>query len=313
MAARSRLPWIALASLLGAVAALLLAPRLHALFADLGWAARSGPEGREAFLKVVRRGLMVGAGLPFALALRPWREVPPSAMGFVGPRARPAVGAVACAATLATGVLLLAAQGAAGWWEVLQPLPVGRAWAHTARVFLVPALLVAIFEEMLFRGWLEGRHAAAGRPWRTAAGVSAFYALLHAFRARPRLLDVDMDVGGALEALRTWAGRTLEPSVFGPTFVGLFLFGLVLSGTYRRSGTIWASIGVHAAGITLLQAQEAWIVRTPSPAWGGTGRLLDGLPGMAVLVAALAWLVARPGPARADQGRSTSSGSTPGP
>lgn len=313
MRRRPPLPWIGLASLAGALLALLLAPTVHERLAAWGWAAAEGDEGRKAFLKVVRRGLMLGAGLPWALALCPWREVPPAAMGFVGPRARPRLFAVGFAATLAAGLALLAAQGAAGWWRPHDDLQVLQALGHTGRVLLVPALLVAIFEEMLFRGWLEGRQAGAGHPLRTAVAVSAFYALLHAFRPRPLLVDVTMDIAGAFEAVGTWAARAVDPVVFGPSALGFFLFGLLLSAACRRTGTVWTSIGIHAAGITLLQAQDAWLVRSASPAWAGTGRLLDGAPGWAVLALAAVLVAPRARRPVPYQSRSRSSGSTPGP
>lgn len=276
--------------LAGCLLALLVAPWAWRLFATLGWCEGQGEAGLEAFLKVVRRSLLLGLGLPIAIVVRPWREVPPSQLGFVGPRARPLHGATTYGVTLLLGIAVLALQHAAGWWRWREDLDLGAALARTARVALVPGLGVAIFEELIFRGWLEGRGEGPRRPVRTALWVSAIYAALHAFRPRPLLVDVEPGTLGAFQAVGAWFQRALDPRVFGPTCLGLFLFGLVMSAACRRAGTVWASIGIHAAGITLLQAQEGWLVRTGQPAWSGTGRLLDGVPVMLLLLLAAWWL-----------------------
>ena len=284
---RGRLPLLMLA---GGLLALLAAPWAWRLFAALGWCEGQGEAGLEAFLKVVRRSLLLGLGLPIAIVVRPWREVPPSELGFVGPRARPLRGATAYVVTLLLGVGALALQHVAGWWHWREDFDLGAALARTARVALIPGLGVAIFEELLFRGWLEGRGDGPRRPVRTALIVSAIYAALHAFRPRPLLVDVEPGTLGAFEAVAAWFQRALDPRVFGPTCAGLFLFGMLLSAACRRAGSVWASIGIHAAGITLLQAQEGWLVRDAQPAWSGTGRLLDGLPVMLLLALAAWWL-----------------------
>ncbi len=285
---RSRRAPLLVGCIAGLAIALAVSPTVWRLAVELGWVEGDGKDGLKSFLKVVRRGLLVGLALPIALAFRPWREVPPRAMGLVGLAARPSHAIRTFAWTLLLGIVVLAAQRAVGWiaWrDDLDPL---RALLRTGQVMLVPGLLVAIGEEVVFRGWLEGRGDGPQRPIRTALVVGAVYAVLHAFRPRPLLVDVEPTIVGAFTAFGAWIARAFAPMTFGPTFAGLLAFSLVLSAATRRAGSVLPAIGIHAAGITLLHAQEAWIERGAQPPWSGTGRLIDGLPVIALL-AAVAW------------------------
>ena len=68
-----------------------------------------------------------------------------------------------------------------------------------------------------------------------------------------------------------------------------FLFGLLLSGLYRRTGSLWAPIGVHAAGILLVYSHGGLTDGLSSPWFAGSKRLFDGLPGWAALALATWW------------------------
>ena len=282
-------PVVAVLCLVGGACGVALAPTCYAWFADAGWAARDGRDGLAAFLKVVRRGLMAGVLIPLALCLRPWQEVPPRALGLIGTRAAPRRAWAPLAVTLVAGVCLLLVHAWTGaiTWHVDRPW--GETLRRAARIVLVPALGVALAEELFFRGWLEARWRRRLSPLRAALAVSAVYAGAHAFRLGRALPAVDRDVPGAFEAVSVWLGRAVDPVSFGPSFVGLFLFGLVLSALMRRTRTVWAPVGAHMAAIWFLQNYGRVTARHEVSGMWGSKLLYDGLPAWILLAGA--WLL----------------------
>jgi membrane protease YdiL (CAAX protease family) len=128
--------------------------------------------------------------------------------------------------------------------------------------------------------------------WADAFAIVGF-AAVHAFK--PSHLDepVSHDAAGAWQALRTWAATMVDPARFGPTMLGLLLFGTLLTVAYRRSRTLWLPIGIHAAGAWALLAYGAFTERRATPVWAGTKALYDGVPGWTLLLVAIAWLALR--------------------
>lgn len=281
-------------SLLGVAAAFVVSPTLWALFVDWGWAAGEGAAGDKAFLKVLRRALTVGILLPWLIGLRPWRDVPPSAIGLVGPRARPSSGWMAFAIAMGMVAVFFGLRALGGWTTWRAPTdPVAQS-LYVLRVLLVPALLVASIEEPLFRGWLETRWTRKRwGPWTAACAVSAIYAFIHAFRPTRVGIPVERTIGGGVAVAGDWIAGAFDPNRFLPAFVGLMLFGLLLSAAYRRSGTIWTSVGIHAAAIAVMQTHERFFTHRPAPFGMGGARIYEHWPCW-VLLACTTWWLARP-------------------
>jgi membrane protease YdiL (CAAX protease family) len=212
-------------------------------------------------------------------------------MGLVGPRARPRVGAISFALTVAAVLALLATQVALGWLRVEVNEPAGRVLYRLGKTLLT-GVVVGLIEEWLFRAWLPAR---LGRRLPVlAAGLVAttIFAGLHAFKPSHLGEPVEPTVAGAFEALGRWTSTLVDPQAFGRSFLGLFLFGLLLLRLYRRAGTLWAPAGVHAAAAWLIFAYGALTERGDTPGWAGSKLLYDGPLGWALLV--LAWLLLAP-------------------
>lgn len=284
MPRRIRTALLALLALLAVagLAILLVAP-VHAFLVERGWTAE------DKFLKVLRRLLLIPLLLLLFFWTRPWRDGGPSSYGLLGGRARFGLGFLGYLATLLVGGLLLAWHFEAGWLAWEDGAAPGAAAGRALR-WVAVGFLLALLEEWFFRGWLDRRLGRVLSPAAAVALGAGLYAAIHAFK--PSRLDVDVthDAAGALQGLLWWLGNLFDLAGFGPRFVGLFLFALLLLGLWRRTGTLWTPIGVHAAGVALLRAYGGVTERSDSPWWSGGKELLDG-PVAWVLLGALAWAV----------------------
>jgi membrane protease YdiL (CAAX protease family) len=157
------------------------------------------------------------------------------------------------------------------------------------------AVMVAIGEEALFRGVLLRRFTAdMGR----VGGIlltTAIYAIVHALRP-----------GGSKEAY-PMAGIDRTIALFAPlgeagvlpSVIGLFGLGLVLAAARLATGSLWLSIGIHAAYVAVFRVGRLVLDIRKTPAWligPGWPPLIGGVAGLvAVLVtAALLWRATRP-------------------
>ena len=123
---------------------------------------------------------------------------------------------------------------------------------HTLIVAATAALIVPIFEETIFRGFLVGalRAAMGARiAWLLAALI---YALAHFlkvpsdFRADP----VGLETGAAgMIAAFAQLGTGDFVSGRGPN---LFIVGLILGGVFLRVGRLWMCAGLHSGWIFVL-------------------------------------------------------------
>ena len=244
---------------------------------------------RMPFARYVNRGLLVVAllGLPLFLrgaGVRRWSDVgvPP---GFIRwKRFLPAfaLGFVSLAAVCA---IALAAGGR---------LPRPRTPGELAGQFLgvlATALVVAVMEELLFRGAMFGTLRRAMR-WPAALAISSgVYAITH-FMARPQN-PPSVDWLSGLRVLPTMLAGIAEPRTLVPAFLSLALAGVILGLAYQWTGDLSASIGIHAGWIVWLKYYGFATRRAPdADAWfWGSGRLVDGWLAFAALVAVLGILL----------------------
>jgi membrane protease YdiL (CAAX protease family) len=230
-------------------------------------------------------------GLPAllrALGMRSWRDV-----GLARPWAHRRLfllGALlGAAAILATAALPLAVDAR----DLKESLTAG---GLTVRALgaLATALAVAPLEELLFRGVIDGglrRWRAPGRHAGSVALVlsSGFYALVHFFTRPPTPAVVTWDSGFAL--LGGMLAGFADLRMLVPSFFTLCVVGACLALLYRRTRTLWASVGVHAGGVFVLQLYGHAVAgpHTVGRWFWGSGRLLDGWAALgAVLLAAAA-------------------------
>lgn len=240
---------------------------------------------RMPFARYVNRALMLTAliGLPWyvrAAGIRTWREagVPPGGIRWRAFAASFALGFVSLAAVC---LIALAAGG-----RDLKPRSPGELAGQFLGV-LATALIVAMIEELLFRGAIFGGLKRAMR-WPAALALSsAVYAIVH-FMARPAN-PPEVDWLSGLRVLPTMLAGMTELHTLIPAFLGLTLAGVILGLAYQWTGDLSASIGIHAGWIFWLkfygfatasvQGADTWF-------WG-TRKLVDGWLAFVALVVVL--------------------------
>jgi membrane protease YdiL (CAAX protease family) len=144
------------------------------------------------------------------------------------------------------------------------------------------ALIIALLEEVLFRGAVFGSLRSA-QPLPLAIVISsAVYALVHFFDRPPAPATVDWKTGFTT-VVQMFAGFT-EVDRLVPSFFTLLLAGIILAMAYHYTGTLYFSIGLHAGWVFWLKMYRVITTgqgRTTTSFWG-TGKMIDGW--MAVVI-----------------------------
>ncbi len=258
------------------------------------WRSPSPGEETREFLKVFRRLLLIPLIAILVLACRPWRDGDLASYGLCPTLPRIRQLGVGYGSTLLTAILTVLVLMALGVLRLEDPPRIGT-FASRSIKYVLTGLLVAVLEETFFRGWLHRRLSKHMNTVRAAALGAAIYAAVHAFRPGKLNQDVTLDASGALSAFQSWVTRLGDLQNFGPTLLGLFLFGLLLIALCKRTGSLWTSIGVHAAGIYAMNVHGSLTERVVREPWAGSKKLFNGVPGMVLLLLALWWVTRNEG------------------
>lgn len=150
------------------------------------------------------------------------------------------------------------------------------------------AVVVAVLEEVLFRGSIFGGLRKTFY-WPLALGASSLiYALVHFLQRVDLTGPVTWNSG--LVLLPRMLGGFADFHAFVPGFFNLLLAGILLGVAYQRTGNLYFSIGLHAGWIFWLKTYSALTTnaaQTGTWFWG-TGRLINGWLAFLVLVVTLA-------------------------
>jgi membrane protease YdiL (CAAX protease family) len=170
----------------------------------------------------------------------------------------------------------------AGAREVNSGVSAGRLLEKVSGAALTAAV-VAVLEEILFRGAIFGALRKAFR-WPTAVVVSsAIYALVHFFSQPPSPAEIHWTSG--LVLLPTMLSGFVDVERVVPGFFNLMLAGALLALAYQHSGNLYFSIGLHAGWIFWLKSY-GFLTRDAAnaTAWfWGTSKLIDGWLALIVL------------------------------
>lgn len=179
----------------------------------------------------------------------------------------------------------------------------GRAWnADLSRARLMAELgeaagiasLVSVLEEILFRGVLFGVLLRAVRGGAAVWASALIYALVHFFERPPFAGEVVWSSG--LVLLPQMLAGFVDLGRLLPSFLTLTLAGVLLAELRRGSGTLWASIGLHAGWIFWLRAYRE-VTRDVEPvvcSLCGSARLIDGWTTCLAVALLCLVVVARP-------------------
>lgn len=159
--------------------------------------------------------------------------------------------------------------------------------AGHAMAFSLTALLVAVIEEVFFRGAIFGSLRKAMH-WKVALWISSLlYASLHFLAQADLIQPVRWFSGFVLLETMIHQGFALDKVI--PAFFSLTCAGLFLGLAYQKFGTLYFSIGLHAGWIFWLKFYGYLTEKVPgalTKVWG-SGRLIDGWIAFVVLFVAL--------------------------
>lgn len=146
------------------------------------------------------------------------------------------------------------------------------------------AIVVAVLEEILFRGALFGA-LRKGMHWKMALVISsAVYALAHFLQSGGTSGEVQWYSG--LQELRQMLRGFADWQQLIPAFFTLMLAGVILALAYQRTGTLYFSIGLHAGWI-FWRKSYGIMTKTASGAnewFWGTRNLIDGWLALGVIL-----------------------------
>lgn len=269
----------------------LLAPWLyHAVQALAPSVPALETAARMPFARYLNRGLLIVAlaGLPFFVRGAGVRRradvgIPP---GFIRWRRFGAAFALGFVSLAVVCTIAVAAGG-----RMLKPRSPGELAGQFLGV-LATALIVAMIEELLFRGAMFGTLRRAMR-WPAALAVSSgVYAITHFMHRGETPAQVDGLSG--LRVLPTMLAGMTEVRTMFPALLSLALAGVILGLAYQWTGDLSASIGIHAGWIFWLKFYGFATRRAPDvdPWFWGSGKLVDGWLAFAALVAVLGIVLA---------------------
>ncbi len=154
---------------------------------------------------------------------------------------------------------------------------------------VLAAGLVAVLEEILFRGALFGLLRKA-MPWPAALAVSSvIYALAHFIAKAGTGPPVQWSSGLTLLGAMVSSHPPLVPAVFT-----LFVAGAILALAYQHSGALFFSIGLHAGWIFWLKSYGLLSRQSgAAQAFWGSDNLIDGWVSLLVLMAVLGLVAMR--------------------
>ena len=270
-------------------------------YEETGTAAAGGsapsrtPEYEYDLGRASRRYLLLVTIVVFVTGRRwiPWRAL--TRRGWRTPERRRLVlfgFSVSAALVLLYGVLLMASGHAA--WQVAPAAYLLRKIPE----FAVTGVLVALLEELFFRGVM---FRAMLRDWGTTWAFtvsSAIYGVLHCISGGYRVVP-GWDPAIGLHLVRVFftdAGGSVWPDI--RLTLGLFLLGWLLAYLYLRTGSLWASMGLHAGIVFFSKTMKKLIGRGDGfPEWllGDSLFIVSGVLCWLLLLAAL-WAVARLAP-----------------
>ena len=161
------------------------------------------------------------------------------------------------------------------------------------------ACLVAVLEELIFRGALFGLLRRA-MPWPAAlVASSAVYSAVHFIQKTAYTAPVQWNSG--LDLLWT---MLCHPPPLIPAFLTLLMAGSILALCYQRTGALYISIGLHAGWIFWLKSYS-FLFRAMSthPSFWGTDKLIDGWLSFFVLTIMFALIARKLEESRAEEQR----------
>lgn len=129
---------------------------------------------------------------------------------------------------------------------------------------VLPAAVVSILEEAMFRGLLLGLWLRVARPISACVGSSLVFAAMHFLSPPPGYVIADpTSVMAGFELLGATLLHYTDPRFFVADFLTLVGVGLVLAGARVRTGSLWLPMGLHFGWVMAFKMFHLTHVRLP--------------------------------------------------
>ncbi len=179
-----------------------------------------------------------------------------------------------------------------------------KSWLKIIGIFvnaLGAGLLIGLLEEFFFRGFFQGLLAKRFQLpiLFSILLTNIFYASLHFISKKKVFIGSDPGFSDSLKLMAAPFHSLASWSEIWPAFVGLFIFGCILSSLWIRTRSLYASIGLHAGCVFFVKMDGLFIgIDGPGNLWMGTKLFYDGVAGwlFLILLAVLLRQWIRPGP-----------------
>ena len=161
-------------------------------------------------------------------------------------------------------------------------------WLDSVKKVLPGALLVALVEEVLFRGVLLGIFLRAMRPAPAIATLSFLFAFVHFLQPPNGATVPDPEASNAgFILLGQIFGRFADPLSMVSRFSILAMVGVVLAYARYRTGSLWMPVGLHVGwvfGVGMFKAATWPVMGLPDAVrWLIGMSLLEGLLPLSVV------------------------------
>jgi len=125
-------------------------------------------------------------------------------------------------------------------------------WPLQIVEYTCAAFIIGFLEEFFFRGMVFKK---AKKVSLTFAFIftSSFYSIIHFLKAKHVVIGETATIKDSFRVIWGLLEPLGDPIGILPGFIGLFLFGMILSYAYHRTGSLYHSIGIHAGTVFFLK------------------------------------------------------------
>jgi len=177
------------------------------------------------------------------------------------------------------------------------------AWKWVQRILLAVSagLLIGTIEEFFFRGAVTNGLRKIWSSPKLGLGLTLlitnlFYSIVHFVHAKKPFVDSTPDFIDGFRLLAAPFSSFAHFGSFWPGFVGLFIFGLMLSGLTLKTKSLYPAIGLHAGAVFFIKTDGLWVDFSATNMIWGSGKMYDGFIGwiaLAILYFVLSFLLTR--------------------
>ncbi len=161
-------------------------------------------------------------------------------------------------------------------------------WVQRIIIAVLTGLLIGTIEEFFFRGAVTNGLRKIWSSPKLGLGLTLlitnlFYSIVHFVHAKKPFVDSTPDFIDGFRLLAAPFSSFTHFGSFWPGFVGLFIFGLMLSGLTLKTKSLYPAIGLHAGAVFFIKTDGLWVdFSTTNMIWG-SGKMYDGFIGWAAL------------------------------